>query len=144
MQSSTNNSSNNETIIRTVTAGTYYARVYPNNNNNWNASNCYTLRVQTGTASKGDETVQFSANKISVFPNPVGYLVNLGFNATAGGNAVISVINQTGMIVLSKTVTVTEGENSRKLDVSSLVNGMYFIKIQNGADVQMAKIMIKK
>ncbi len=144
LQTSNNGGTNNETINRTVTAGTYYARVYPSNNNNWNATNCYTLRVQTGTAGKGDEVVQFSGNKISVFPNPVGYLVNLGFNAKAGGNAVISFINQTGVTVLSRTVAVTEGENTRKLDVSSLANGMYFIKIQNGADVQMAKIMIKK
>ncbi|MEP7256106.1 MAG: reprolysin-like metallopeptidase [Ferruginibacter sp.] len=146
LQSSTNSSTNNETINRTVTAGTYYARVYPNNNNNWNASNCYTLRVQTGTAGKGENSdeIPFSSNWISIFPNPVGYIANLRFNSELAGNAVISVINQTGATVLSKTTAITEGENTRKLDVSSLVNGMYFIKIQNGADVQMAKIMIRK
>lgn len=145
LQTSSNSGTNNETINRTVSAGTYYARVYPSNSNNWNATNCYTLRVQTGTASKGDEAVlQLSGNAISVFPNPVGYAVNIGFNAEDAGHAVISIINQTGTVVLSKTVTVTEGENIRKLDVSSLTNGMYFIKLQNGANVQMAKMIIKK
>jgi hypothetical protein len=144
LQTSNNGGTNNETINRTVSAGTYYARVYPSNSSNWNASNCYTLRVQTGTASKGDENLQFVTNEISVFPNPTGYMVNLGFNAKDGGNAIISIINQTGTAVLTKTVAVTEGENTRKLDVSLLANGMYFVKIQSGADVQMAKIIIKK
>ncbi len=146
LQSSTNSGTTNETINSTVAAGTYYARVYPRNNNAFNATSCYTLRVQTGTAGRGDagEIVQLSGNKILVFPNPAGYVINLGFTAAASGNAAITVINQTGTIVLSKTVAVNEGENTRQLDISSLANGMYFIKIQNGADVQMVKIVVKK
>ncbi len=146
LQSSTNSGTTNETINATVTAGTYYARVYPRNNNAFSATSCYTLRVQTGTASRnqGGEIVQLSGNKFSVFPNPVGYVANLAFNSEANGKAVITVINQLGSVVLSKTIAVNEGENTRNLDVSLLVSGMYFIKIQNGATVQMAKIVIKK
>ncbi|MEO6252320.1 MAG: reprolysin-like metallopeptidase [Ferruginibacter sp.] len=144
LQSSVNNGTADETINRTVTAGTFYARVYPKNNGAFNAGICYTLSVQTGTAGRGNEMIQFSGNQFSVFPNPVGYIVNLGFNAKLAGNAVISIINQTGAVVLNKTLSVNEGDNIRKLDVGSLANGMYFIKIQNGADVQMAKIAIKK
>ena len=146
LQSSTNSGTNNETINRTVTAGTYYARVYPRNNNQWNATNCYTLRVQTGTASRneGGAVVQYVSNKFSVTPNPAGYSVDLAFNAEDAGNAAISVANQTGSVVLSKMLTVTEGENIRKLDISNLANGIYFIKIQTGSVTQMAKLVIKK
>jgi len=146
LQTSSNSGTTNETINRTVTAGTYYARVYPSNNSNWNATNCYTLRVQTGTASRGDggNVLELSGNELTVFPNPVGYTVSLGFNTDVAGNAVISFISQTGTVVLSRTVAVSEGMNNRKLDVSTLANGMYFIKMQNGPDVKMAKIIIKK
>jgi Metallo-peptidase family M12B Reprolysin-like/Bacterial pre-peptidase C-terminal domain/Secretion system C-terminal sorting domain/Fibronectin type III domain len=146
LQSSTSGGTNNETINRTVTAGTYYARVYPRNNNAFNASNCYTLRVQTGTATRntGVETVQFNNDKFSVFPNPVGYTAGLSFTAAANGKVNVTVTNQLGGVVLSKIMAVNEGNNIRSLDVSALAIGMYFIRIQNGADIQMAKLVISK
>lgn len=143
LQTSNNSGTNNETINRTLTPGTYYARVYPSNSSNWNATNCYTLRVQTGTATRGD-VVALSGNGLMVSPNPAGYFVNLGFNAQDAGNVVISIVNQTGTIVLNKTLPVLEGENNKKLDISSLANGMYFIKLQHGGNVQMAKIIIRR
>lgn len=143
LQTSNNSGTNNETINRTVTPGTYYARVYPSNSSNWNATNCYTLRVQTGTATRGD-VVALSGNSLMVSPNPAGYFVNLGFNAEDAGNVVISIVNQTGTIVLNKTLPVTAGENNKKLDISSLANGMYFIKLQYADNVRMAKIIIRR
>ncbi len=146
LQTSSNSGTTNETISRTVTAGTYYARVYPSNSNNWNATNCYTLRVQTGTASRGEVNgeVLFANNWISIYPNPVSSIANLRFESDAARTAVVSVVNQEGTILLSRNMQVNEGENIRQLDVRSLTNGMYFIKIQNGPDVQMAKIVIRK
>jgi hypothetical protein len=47
-------------------------------------------------------------------------------------------------VVLKRTIAVNEGENVRKLDVSSLASGMYYIKIQNGTEIQTAKIVIRK
>jgi len=57
---------------------------------------------------------------------------------------VISVVNQEGAVLLNRNVQVNEGENIRQLDLRSLANGMYFIRIQNGPDVQMAKIVVRK
>jgi hypothetical protein len=41
-------------------------------------------------------------------------------------------------------MAVNEGDNFRNLDVSSLSSGMYYIKIQNGNEIQTAKIVIRK
>jgi hypothetical protein len=143
---STNGGTNNETINATVVAGTYYARVYPFKNNTWNASNCYTLRVQTGTAGKmvNPELVQVAGNKFSVFPNPAGYDANLAFSSPVNGTSVITVVNQLGSVVVRKTIAVNEGDNIKKLDVRALASGMYYIKLQNGDAVQTAKIVIRK
>ncbi|NOT91241.1 reprolysin-like metallopeptidase [Ferruginibacter sp.] len=146
LQTSNNSGTTSETISRTVTAGTYYARVYPQGSAN-NATSCYTLKVQLGTASRiaGGEITELSGNDaLSVFPNPAGFVTNLAFSSKANGNARITVTNQLGSIVLTKTISVNEGDNVRKLDLSTLATGMYFIKIQNGGDVQMAKIVIRK
>jgi len=146
LQSSTNNGTNNETINRTVTAGTYYARVYPRNGNAWNATNCYTLRAQLGTASReaGTQLITFQSDKISVSPNPVVTIATLSFKAAANGNATIIVTNQLGATVLSQRVSVGEGENIRRLDVSKLAGGMYFVKIQTGEKIEVARIIVAK
>jgi hypothetical protein len=129
-----------------VPSGTYYVRVYPKNNGAFNANSCYTLKVQTVTASKmvNPELVQVSGNKFSVFPNPAGFDANLTFNSKVNGTSVVTVINQLGSVVLKRTIAINEGENVRKLDVSSLASGMYYIKIQNGTEIQTAKIVIRK
>jgi hypothetical protein len=146
LQSSTNSSTTSETINATVTSGgTYYARVYPKSNGAFNANNCYTLRVQNSAGRMiNPELVQLSGNKFSVFPNPAGFEANLAFKSKANGNSVITVMNQLGSVVLRKSMAVNEGDNFRKLDVSSLASGMYYIKIQNGTEIQTAKIVITK
>ncbi len=143
LQTSANNGTANESISRDVPAGTYYARVYPKSNGAWNAISCYTLKVQTGTATR-NEAAAIVGNKFTVSPNPAGYTVNLAFTAGDGGIAQVSVISQTGASVLSKTLNVNKGDNSRKLDIGQLANGMYFIKIQTGSVIQLAKLVIGK
>ena len=90
------------------------------------------------------ELVRVSENKLFVFPNPAGFDANLAFRSKVSGTSVVTVINQLGSIVLKRTIAINEGENVRKLDVSSLASGMYYIKIQNGTEIQTAKIVIRK
>ncbi len=141
---SQNGSTTSETITRTYTAGTYYVRVYGYNRAN-STTTCYTLKVQLGTAAKGatEEFVQLNSD-ISVSPNPVGYTANLSYKFKEAGNASIIVTDKTGAIILKKSATVRAGENRQTLDVSTLANGMYFVKIQNGTEIQMAKVMVMK
>lgn len=141
LQTSANGGTANESIARTVTAGTYYARVYPKNNSASNASNCYTLRVQTGTASRMAEELIVS-NKLSVSPNPAASTVNVSFSAKAGDKATISILDQTGSAVSSSTVTANAGTNTRRLYVGNLAKGMYYIKIQTGTTIQATKVVV--
>jgi hypothetical protein len=141
--SSSNGGTTSETITRTYTAGTYYARVFGYQNAN-NASNCYTLRVQLGTASKGAEEIPFTSAKLTVFPNPVAATANLSFKAAAAGKATVTVINQTGAIVATQWVNVVAGNNTKPLDVSKLASGVYLVKIQTGEKVEVARIVVAK
>lgn len=143
LQTSNNSGTNNETITRTVTAGTYYARVYPQNTSTFNAANCYTLRVQLGTASRNEGGV-VTAGKLAVFPNPVGDIANLSFNAAVKGNAILTVSDQAGAIVAKQSIVVVQGGNLSQLDVSKLSNGIYFVKIQTNEKVEVARIVVAK
>jgi hypothetical protein len=66
---SQNGGTTGETINYTAAAGTYYAQVYGYNGAN-NASNCYSLKVQLGTATRSEPEIT-KAGIIEIYPNPV-------------------------------------------------------------------------
>lgn len=136
-----------ETINYTAAAGNYYARAYGFSGAN-NATICYTLKVQLGTATKASDessaVVTFASDNLSVAPNPVNTFANLSFKSNASGTATVTITNQLGNTVLNKKLLVTEGLNRSKLDVSNLANGLYYIKLQNGSTVQMTRIVVQK
>jgi len=144
LQSSTNNGTTNETISTTITPGTYYVRVYPKNNGAVNASSCYTLNVQAGTASRMSPENVYLDNQLRVLPNPTVSRARLSFKTLVGGTATVYVFNQTGAEVLRKRISVNVGDNSNELNVSALANGMYFVKVQTGSVIQMTKLVIAK
>jgi hypothetical protein len=144
LQSSTNTGSASESITTDIVAGTYYVRVYPRNNGAVNAGNCYTLRVQTGTASRMSPENVHLDNQLRVLPNPTVSTAKLSFTTRTGGSAIVSVINQTGAIVLTKRISVNAGDNSNELNVSALASGMYFVKIQTGSVIQLTKLVVAK
>jgi Metallo-peptidase family M12B Reprolysin-like/Secretion system C-terminal sorting domain/Bacterial pre-peptidase C-terminal domain len=145
LQTSANGGNSNETISRTMTAGTYYARVYPRNNKTFNATSCYTLNVQLGTASRNNNSSnELVTDKLSVSPNPAVGVTNLLFNSDVIGNTQVIITNQLGSVVLRKTIAVNIGENRRSIDVSNLSSGVYYIRLINGASFKTTKIVVAK
>ena len=131
---------------RSVTAGTYYARVYPNTTSIFNASSCYTLRVALGSATRLATDIIGSANvviadategktKVIAYPNPVKDLLNISM-ASAGND--IQLFNSRGEQVLK---TRAAAANSQ-LDVSKLASGLYLVKItKDGKLVSQLKVV---
>ena len=134
LQTSSNSGTTNETINRTVTAGTYYARVYPSNSNQWNATNCYTLRVNLGTATKGDDLI--TAKPVIVFPNPVTKTMNVSI-PDIQGMADIRVFDIYGKLVQQRSTS----QSNTQLDLSSLPSGMYLVKVMNDSKETSMKII---
>jgi Secretion system C-terminal sorting domain len=81
---------------------------------------------------------------ITTSPNPAVDVATIAFKAAAAGTAVITVSNQSGVPVLQQRVAVNKGQNLRQLNVSGLVNGYYYIKVQNGTDVQITRMIVNK
>ncbi|MFM9909438.1 MAG: fibronectin type III domain-containing protein [Chitinophagaceae bacterium] len=137
---SQNGGSSSETINYTATTGTYYARVYGFNNAN-NASVCYTLKVQLGTASMPGEfngAEILSGRKISVFPNPVNELLNINITGL-NGKAFIKVFDINGRLVANRSTT----QINSTVDVKKLSKGVYYISIDdaNGKVIHRSKFV---
>jgi hypothetical protein len=130
--SSSNGSTTSETINYTASANTYYARVVGYNGAN-NATNCYTLKVQLGTASRGEDLI---TGRVSAFPNPVSDVVNIKI-ADLQGSAGIRVFDIYGKLVMQQT----SGQALTELNVSKLSAGLYMIKVSNNGKENTLKIV---
>jgi hypothetical protein len=125
---SQNGSTTSETITRTYTAGTYYVRIYGYQNAN-NATSCYTLKVQLGTASLLETPELISkAGMLKVYPNPVNDYLNVSLIGNVDRQSVLSIFNASGVLVS----TISMKNNIQRVSVAGLPKGVYLIKLNNG------------
>jgi hypothetical protein len=134
---SQNGGTSSETITRTYTAGTYYARVYGYNGAN-SATNCYTLRVALGTATRENELITATPKqKVDIYPNPARSIVQLNLTGFEGKTEV-NVYDINGKVVLRKQVSSVKSE----LNVAPLVPGIYLVSVKNnGVEVSSTRIV---
>lgn len=133
---SKNNGTNAESITGTLAAGTYYLKVISKGAAS-NATNCYTLRVQLGTATQQDIT-GVSKPEVKIFPNPARTSVNvyiIGDNTTKR----LVMMDISGRIVYSQKAT----DMITTLDIQKLAKGMYMVKIlsDKGAVLHSEKLV---
>jgi Bacterial Ig domain/Secretion system C-terminal sorting domain len=142
-----------ETIVyNTATKGaTYYVRVNGYNNVS-STTACYTLGVSTSStnfmrpmASRvvSEKDVEVSQS-LSVFPNPTRDVANLNFKAWSETMYTIHVLDITGKEILRENAQFTEGGNQWTLKTDNLQSGLYFIRVENGDQDEVTKLMIEK
>jgi hypothetical protein len=140
LNTSQNSGTRNETISRSITPGTYFVRVYGTNNSTFNATSCYTVRVQLGTASRaGDEFVSLEKGNPSLeaYPNPVQNLLNVSLTGVEGISE-LRLFDMNGRPLQSKIIN----QPVAQLNLNGLPRGVYMIKAFNkGACIATRKII---
>ena len=81
---------------------------------------------------------------LKVFPVPAINQITVSFDGYAIGTTDIIITNQVGQEVARKKVSVSEGINSNNIDVTALKTGVYFVKVNNGKELQTKKVVITK
>ena len=142
-----------EKIIYNPTAnsnvGAYRVYIY-GYNGAFSNTQCYTLRVDlsatnfTSGPESANNKVETVRSGMKVYPIPATDAVTVSFDAFAKGNVDIVITNQLGQEVLRKQVNVDNGVNFNTLDVSKLQSGIYYVKVNNGKQVQSQKLIINK
>lgn len=123
---SQNGSTSSETISYTAAAGTYYAQVYGYNGAN-NATSCYTLRVQLGTATITG-TQPMVKNNVEVVPNPATHFINITIPGEVMARSTYRIIDSKGNSVMQQGIT----GKVQRVDVSKLPAGIYLVQVNNG------------
>jgi len=134
---SQNGGTSSETITRTYTAGTYYARVYGYNGAN-SATTCYTLKVQLGTASiAGEGTEITNSDVLKVYPNPASDVLNISVPGLNGNQSSIRVVDMKGTVMMEEKIT----RSLQQINISRLPKGVYMLKLMNGDKTTTSKFI---
>ena len=117
-----------EAINITLTPGDYAVRVI-GKNSAFNATNCYVLKVTTGTASRAisatnNDAITLNSNVVKVYPNPVASALYINLPATTSKHE-IRVYNANGVAVAS----LSASQHTVKIDLSKVSAGVYFVKV---------------
>lgn len=85
---------------------------------------------------------QNNLDAISVSPNPFNNELNIQMVAATDKNILVSIYNVNGQLVYQKNESVLVGKNSITInDVSNLVSGIYFLKVNQNGTTQTFKIV---
>lgn len=79
-------------------------------------------------------TTLFDNTGLSVYPNPVKDVLNLSYTSTISK---ITILNLLGQEVFKKNINATQSQ----IDISSLANGSYLVKIETGDLLKTVKIV---
>jgi hypothetical protein len=136
LASSLNSSTTNETINYTAAKGTYYAKVI-GYSSAYNATSCYTLKVQLGTASKEEGPVFAGSKQIIMYPNPAQNQIKVSVKDEVSLTATLQIFNPEGKLVQTQKFQ----NNGQIIDLSNLSKGFYLIKINNGGKILTDKFI---
>lgn len=78
---------------------------------------------------------------LSVFPNPAAELITVSFYASQKEDFTLELIDATGRIVYSNSITAEKGINSTDLDLSRFNQGVYFVSLTNKSEVLQTKFI---
>lgn len=81
---------------------------------------------------------------LTVMPNPVNNTATVKFSSFSRSRVTMRLIGINGMVVWQKQLTASQGYNTFNLDnIATVPNGMYILQLNNGMQVQNAKVIIR-
>lgn len=150
---SQNTGTANEGIIyNNAPVGTYKIQIY-GYGGAFNSSLCYSLLVQTSSAtwvrttaqpeiiSEGDVFKEELNRTFAISPNPLNGLASMHFYAEESTIAHTSILDQLGREVKVISQSIHQGENDTEIDFSDLPNGIYFVRVQLNEQTLLEKVV---
>ena len=80
---------------------------------------------------------------ISAFPNPTSGKLNINWSAATSEEATLIITDVTGREVLTKSFSMTKGNGAEVVNLSSFVNGMYFVSVKAASAIYINKIEVR-
>jgi len=83
------------------------------------------------------------SSHVEMYPNPTRGLVTLNFKDIDSKTGVVGIYDVTGKLAVEEQISVA-GNAQKVMDLTSLADGVYFVKIQLGDGVMMRKLNVTR
>lgn len=134
-------------IITGLTANTKYqwqvrsqCAKAPNVFSSWSISKFCTTLVARESLAPNDASAKI--NLLTIYPNPAHDIIALSFETSGDALATLTITNQLGQTVITKSINVADGFYNDNLDVSAFTKGIYSIRIQTPTESSIQKLLI--
>lgn len=82
---------------------------------------------------------------LTMYPNPAAGSTDVSFNVSGNKNVSLSILNTMGQLVYHENFgNIQDGQYVHTLDVSSLSNGAYILKLEAGGQVSILKFIVNQ
>jgi hypothetical protein len=129
---------------KVVVVGDVNHQVFYNANNSVNATalqSAINTAINATTTGMFEDKSEFSS--VSFFPNPSNTSSSVTFALKETSNIQVEIHNQTGQLVSAQSFTnLQAGENKIELNTAVLSNGLYFLKLSDGARSKTIKVAV--
>jgi hypothetical protein len=97
----------------------------------------------TGAVPTGVLSIANSTSSMSVFPNPASGSATISYNGASDKEITVLVIDMSGRTTLTMIQSVKSGENKFPINITGFAKGVYTIKVVDGLNTQIQKIIIE-
>jgi PKD repeat protein len=97
------------------------------------------LGVSSNSVATKEAVKSFDAAKL--FPNPATNDISIAFNSKKAGDYELRISDQTGKVLVNSKQTATLGVNAARVNIATLVPGLYLAEIRSGESVQTIKFV---
>jgi Cu/Zn superoxide dismutase len=94
--------------------------------------------ITTGISS----VIGITAKSIAIYPNPTNNNFTLSFGTETMENVTVSVFDVVGKLIVNSTYYTQVGENSIPINMKNSQSGMYFVKVANGKQEVIKKLVV--
>lgn len=101
------------------------------------------IRNKKDPEEKAEQEPEVKTYSFALYPNPTDELVNISVDVVDGATYTIHVLEITGRMVYSRTMSAAEFTNSTTtINTSSMESGMYFVTIREGTNTMTKRLVI--
>ena len=101
----------------------------------------FTPALKNGTVNTNSSIESADNQDLAISPNPIKDLMKVTCNSSIKGTSVVQVVNSLGRIVYEENRLIS---NNFEIDLSSMSNGVYYLKVENNNHSFLKKFVIQK
>ncbi|MFK8007635.1 MAG: T9SS type A sorting domain-containing protein, partial [Saprospiraceae bacterium] len=83
-------------------------------------------------------------NTLHFFPNPIKDHLNIHYKTITGATTYVELIDLNGKRGMAQTIQMKKGHNELQIDLSEIPNGLYFLRVMEGENHFLEKVVITR